>query len=283
MTDYLQTGSIPSIPAKAKESSALRKLIRTLDRVTQAQGFGHALKVAFGPTLDDRGIWRMSPNDRELVFWERQIIGVGSYAAETGMAQLHPSRHDELVPKDVRPHLHLIPRGGNVLDVGAGPVSRLSAGARSRYYQLAATDLLTEEYREMFRAYGYEHVLDGVRYVPCPAEKLSSQFPRASMDFISINNAIDHTTSPRDVFRQMVEITKVGGHIVITGHSREGSNERWQGMHQHDIWLESGRLMRCGKHGKDQECLQDGLPVEFVTGVEPDVPTGDMTAVFRRI
>jgi SAM-dependent methyltransferase len=262
--------------------SALRKISRTLSRVTRAQGLGHALKVTFGPTLDDYGIWRMTSSDRELVFWERQVIGVGSYAAETAHAQLDPARHDELIPKDVRPYLHLIPQGGAVLDVGAGPVSRLSCGSRAGKYKLTATDLLTEAYRKMLAAHGFEHVLDGVRYVPCSAEKLSETFPAGSFDFISINNALDHTTSPREVFHQLVEITKPGGHIVITGHSREGSNERWQGMHQHDIWLSDGRLMRCGRFGKDEECLNANLPVEFVKGVEPARPDGDMAAVFRK-
>lgn len=267
----------------AAHSSSLGKVVHTLRRVGRARGVAHALKVAFGPTLDNRRIWPMSAEDRELVFWERQVVGVGSYSAETGQAQLDPARHDELIPKEVRPYLSLIPREGAVLDVGSGPVSRLSGGAHRGEYRLTATDLLTVEYRAMYAAYGLEHVLDNVTYVPCPAEALYRQFGAESFDFVTMHNAIDHTTSPSATFKQLVEITKVGGHIVITGHSREGSNERWQGMHQHDIWLSDGRLMRCGRDGADEVCLNAGLPVEYAAGVEPTQPFGDMAAVFRRL
>src|SRR6185312_15521066 len=61
----------------ATSLNPVAKIARTLRLVTRAQGFGHSLKVAFGPTLNDLGLWRMSGEDRELVFWERQIIGIG--------------------------------------------------------------------------------------------------------------------------------------------------------------------------------------------------------------
>jgi hypothetical protein len=85
-------GSSDSAAGKIEAAGPLSKLLRTLHVVTRAQGLGHALKVAFGPTLDAHGIWRMTSSDRELVFWERQVVGVGSYSAETAQAQLDPAR-----------------------------------------------------------------------------------------------------------------------------------------------------------------------------------------------
>jgi hypothetical protein len=188
----------------------------------------------------------------------------------------------ELVPDIIKPYLHLIPKAGAVLDVGGGPVSLLSAGCRRGDYTLTATHLLTESYHQMLTAYGFHSALEGVKYIACPAEQLSAHLPKNSYDFTWINNALDYTNSPAASFCQLVEVTKPGGHIVVTRHSLEGSNENWHGLHQHEIRLYCGRIMRSGRSG-DTQCLNDNLPVEFVAGVQPRNQYGDMVAVYQKV
>lgn len=261
---------------------ALRKIAKTISTVTPVQGIAHALKVAFGPTMNARGLWPMDAMDRELVFWERQIVGVGAESAKM-LIQLDVARHDELVPRDIRPFVRYIPQDGQVLDVGSGPISLLSGGHHAGKWKLTATDLLTESYQQLLKAYGHGRVVDGVRYVACPGEKLGEVLPHGSFDFISMNNAMDHTTSPRAVLEQMVLVARSGAHISITGHTREGTHENWDGMHQHDLWVENGKLMRCGPHGKDTQCLNEGLPLTYVEGTESKDRRKDMAILFRKV
>lgn len=287
----METGWVP-VPTESKDNrkrsngkgqrmSALRKITTTFRSVTPINGVSHALKIAFGPTLNARGLWPMVSTDRELIFWERQIIGVGA-EVEKMRLQLDVSRHDELVPKDVRPFLQHIPHGGQVLDVGSGPISLLSGGHRRGEWVLTATDLLANEYQALLRSYGHAQATNGVRYVACPGEKLAEVLPTDFFDFISMNNALDHTVSPRTTVEQMVKVSKRGAHIAITGHTCEGTHEKWEGMHQHDLWVEDDRLMRCGKHGADLQSLGEGLPLSFVTGIVSRDRRKDMAILFRR-
>src|SRR4051812_46574069 len=131
---------------------ALRKISTTISQVTPVHGFGHALRVALGPDLNDHSLWPMDSTERELIFWERQVIGVGC-EVEKMKVQLDVDRHDELVPNDIRPFISLIPAGGNVLDVGSGPISLLSGGHHKGQWKLTATDLLTSSYQALLNSY----------------------------------------------------------------------------------------------------------------------------------
>lgn len=257
------------------------KVAAAIRAVTPRRGLKQAMRVAIGPELAKAGIWRIPADDLEVIYHERQIIGVGR-SADSKRALLDPNRQDETVPADIRPYLHFIPQGGKVLDVGAGPISRLTGGHLKGRYTLTATDLLANRYTAMLCAYGYQTILRDVRYVSCPGEELASQLPRDYFDFITMHNALDHTTSPRAVVEQLCAVTKPGGVIVLSGRSREGTGEKWMGMHQHDLWLEAGHVWRCGKEGSGRQCLTDGLCLEYIAGQEPVDPHGMMVAVFRR-
>jgi SAM-dependent methyltransferase len=246
------------------------------------RGVFHAIKVALGPELNACGLWKMTPTERELLYHERQIVGVGGSAAHM-RAMLDPQRHDEIVPSDIRPYLRLyVPLGGRVLDVGSGPISLLTGGHRQERYELTATDLLTESYQALLRSYGHEQILRGVRYVSCQGELLASKLEANYFDVVSCNNALDHMESPRTALEQMATVTRPGGVIIISGHSREGTHERWEGMHRHDLWLERGVLWRCGQNGADKRNLTEGLSLDYVDGIEPKHPHGDMVAVFKK-
>lgn len=257
------------------------KVATAIKTVTPRRGLLQAVRVAIGPELAKAGLWNIPADDLEVIYHERQVIGVGR-SAESKRALLDPFRQDETVPPDIRPYLRFIPEGGRVLDVGAGPISRLTGGHLKGRYTLTATDLLADQYRAMLCAYGHQTILCGIRYVSCPAERLASVLERDCFDFVTMHNALDHTTSPRAVVEQLCAVTKPGGVIVLSGKSREGTGEKWTGMHQHDLWLENDHVWRCGREGSGRQCLTDGLGLEYIAGQEPVDPHGMMVAVFRR-
>jgi hypothetical protein len=50
-------------------------------------------------------------------------------------------------------------------------------------------------------------------------------------------NALDHSYDPLKCIQEMVRATKEGGHVILQVFEREGSRERWEGLHKWNFYV----------------------------------------------
>jgi len=198
------------------------------------------------------------------------------------MAAVYPARLDPYIA-DLQERF-----GGRlrVLDVGCGPISLLSRGQLQGVFDLSGVDPLADEYREMTQRLGKQLVGAIQKGF---GERLSALFEPASFDLVFCCNALDHTQSPGQTVSEMCRVLRPGGTLFLQGYSREGSANRFHGLHQHDLYiLDGGRLM-CEdrlwplRRGGRARCISESLPLDVLSQSEASaVIKSPMLAVYRK-
>jgi len=196
----------------------------------------------------------------ELSYWEQQIVqsvyeeATRRRATREGLTEEFPY----LIPylKDI--HRAAARRKPQVLDVGSGPLSMLAFWHNTGMFDLIAVDPLANEYVALLARHG--------RSPNCPlvqgyGEHLDSLFPPDTFDLAWMHNAMDHTQSPAAVLRAMSTVVRPSGHIIIHGWCHEGSTQAWNGLHQHDLYVEHDGLM-CQSRNEEPRRIDEGLPLE---------------------
>ncbi len=138
----------------------------------------------------------------------------------------------------------------DVLELGPGPVSRLTEGWESGLFRLTAVDPLADEYKKNFRNSPF--------LVKGYGENLDSQFEEGSFHMCYASNSLDHVKSPLECMRNLFKLTRVGGLIIVQGNVREGSRTNWRGGHNFNLYLDGDQLVCEEKNGRAYE-LTRGL------------------------
>ncbi|ABC79991.1 class I SAM-dependent methyltransferase [Anaeromyxobacter dehalogenans] len=225
----------------------------------------------------------------ELAFWDRELSGRGPYAEDVRrrstpslMPLVYPHYLEPLL-EEVRARTGAPPR---VLDAGSGPLSMWAHGAEQDRIALTCSDALADAYRELLARHGLRP-----RYplVQCAGEALSARFGEAAFDVAWMHNALDHTQDPGAVVRELVRVLAPGGYLVVQGWCREGTAERFIGLHRHDLWVEPpGRLMlrtlsADGRRLSGPVAPCDGLGLELLEASAPSrTPRTWMKLVWRK-
>ncbi len=198
-----------------------------------------------------RGNWRLGT---EMGYWDFEI----NHNRPEGWTL--PFITYEIKSAIFRVKKNMDKRGRNirVLEIGPGPRSRLTSGYDEELYDLVAIDPLADDFKEHLG--GRSFLVQGT------AEGMYELYPPQSFDISYASNVLDHTSNPQLCFNNLVELTRVGGYIVIQGNTNEGTRTGWQGLHKHDIWVDGDKLMCKTQRGKPFN-LAIGL-VEKVTGRE---------------
>ena len=116
-----------------------------------------------------------------------------------------------------------------IIDVGAGPLTRIGKKWDGKQIQITATDPLADEYDGILKKCG---IVPLVRTVKFEGETLAEHFPRESFDLAYASNSLDHAYSPIDVIRQMILLLRPGGSIYLWHFANCGITERYKGLHQ---------------------------------------------------
>ena len=77
------------------------------------------------------------------------------------------------------------------------------------------------------------------------AEELASALPPESFDIVFTRNAIDHVKDPVAVIGQAEVCLRPGGILVLDFHTREGSRQGWEQLHQFDLYLDETDQLVC--------------------------------------
>ena len=140
-----------------------------------------------------------------------------------------------------------VPHEG-VADVGSGVVSILNG-----LVEAIPIDPLGELYQFVF---DYK-----ANKMPVPLAFPAEEMPIKGFDIVHCSNAIDHTQNPMLAYERMMFSVKSGGYLILQGFENEGTHEKWQGFHQHDIYVNAQTL--CIKNQLGQMMIMDVDPTHL--------------------
>lgn len=172
----------------------------------------------------------------ETEFWTRWFDTKGLVWPDDYLARMAPApvaaQLMQLIPPEVA--------DARVLDVGAGPVSRIGSFLPGRAGSVRAVDPLAKRYRAIIAAAGVS--------VPLAtefafAEDLSARFDAASFDLVTCTNALDHAMEPVWGLLEMMMITRPGGHIFLNHRRNEAEFEGYSGFHQWNFDVADGEFV----------------------------------------
>jgi SAM-dependent methyltransferase len=132
-----------------------------------------------------------------------------------------------------------------ILDVGAGPLTRLGKVWEGKTLEIVATDPLAPEYDRILSEIDLDPL---VRTIAVQGEMIAEHFAAGSFDLAYASNSLDHAKDPVEVIRQMGLVIKTGGHLYLWHFVNCGIGERYQGLHQwnfsgsaDDLFIDDGR------------------------------------------
>lgn len=127
-----------------------------------------------------------------------------------------------------------------ILDVGAGPLTRLGKVCQGHVLEIVAVDPLASAYDQILEKI---HLKPLVRTVFGEGEKLNEVFPRDSFDLAYSSNALDHSYDPFQAIENMVNLVKPGASVYLWHFRNEGKAEHYQGLHQWNFDIKQGDLV----------------------------------------
>lgn len=152
-----------------------------------------------------------------------------------------------------------------VLDVGAGPISKVGKIVDGRSIDLTPVDPLAEGYQQLLAKNGLQP--------PVPTrksygEKLMEQFPENSFDLIHARNSIDHCLDPVVVILNCVRVLKPGCHFYLNHYRNEGIAADYYGLHQWNFHQLDGQFVVSDRFGKVISISSELESMARVTSVE---------------
>jgi SAM-dependent methyltransferase len=194
--------------------------------------------VALRTPLGRSALWRRKGVPHELDFWRRWFETKGLHWPDDYRRRLDPDTVlDEALIVD-----RLAELGGDVsiLDVGAGPLTILGKRYPGTRISITPVDPLAREYDRLLAEFGLE---PPVRTTFCPGEELQERFRPDSFDIAYARNSLDHSYDPAVTLRNMVELVRPGGYVILRHVRREGEHMNYTGFHQWNLDVENGHLV----------------------------------------
>jgi hypothetical protein len=189
-----------------------------------------------------RDEWR-ARSESEIAFWRDVFATRGGAFPDEFAFRLAP---DSLLQEEIEA---LLPDKETVriLDVGAGPMTWLGKKGRSHKLQIVAVDPLLPFYDPT-----HTLTFPNVTRVAAFGEELLDRFDPDSFDLAFSRNALDHAIDPVAILDAMRVLAP---RVHIRHAIREGRTQRYEGLHQWDIFPEAGGLVIEGRDGS-RTCLE---------------------------
>jgi SAM-dependent methyltransferase len=199
----------------------------------------------------------------EMEFWEHWLATRGAQWPDAFQFRLNPDAPlqpvvDELIPTN---------KPIKILDVGAGPLTRLGKKRGDAALAITACDPLAPLYSELLSRFKIDPI---VRTEQAFAEDLSLFYDANAFEIVYCCNALDHSYDPLRGIEEMLLVTAPGGHVVLEHHCNEGEKAGYHGLHQWNFDLRAGRFV-IWNHEKTSfvdECITSASIVKTEMHVE---------------
>lgn len=173
----------------------------------------------------------------ELDFWDRWLATRGLSWPDD-----YARRFDASTPVD--PQIaglieRLDDENVDVIDVGAGPVTRLGYVMGGKRLNITAVDALANEYDALLAKHS---VSPPVRTIQCVGENLAAVFPSERFHIATAFNSLDHAYDPLAAILAMFRVVRPGGYVFLQHAKNEGQAESYVGLHQWNFDCRDGRL-----------------------------------------
>jgi len=189
-----------------------------------------------------RALWESGKAD-EAGWWRHWLERKSSQATTEDRKALLHELEDPEVPLQNRIVEHLsTPQGGivSILDVGAGPMTRLGKKWEGRTVKITAIDPLADDYNQQLDEF---NVAPPVRTQLGEVERLTDLFPTNHFDLVHMHNALDHSYDPLTGIRQMLEVVKPGGYVLLEHFINEAQTAGYEGLHQWNLCADEGHFV----------------------------------------
>ena len=174
----------------------------------------------------------------ELKFWDNWFASKGSK-----WPQDYNDRMDPLLPlqSDLSDYVNRIKsQHVSILDVGAGPLTKLGKTHPSKEISITPTDLLAHQFDMLLQKYGINPI---IRTQFVDAEALSECFGYNIFEIVHAQNCLDHMVDPLKAIQEMISVTKSGGFVLLKHNECEGANQGYHGLHQWDFYLHENQFI----------------------------------------
>ncbi len=128
----------------------------------------------------------------------------------------------------------------SIIDVGAGPLTKLGKTYPGKTLRITATDPLAPEYARIMREAGID---PPVPPIACRGEDLLDLFRPATFDIAFAQNALDHSIDPVRVITNMVHLVKEGRSVVLRHLRTVAVKELYRHLHQWNFDIEDGEFV----------------------------------------
>jgi SAM-dependent methyltransferase len=210
--------------------------------------------------------------DHEMAFWRAWFKTSGSQWPEDYKFRIDP---DTAIQDSITKHLTGVGSRVRMLDVGAGPLTLVGKRWAGREFELTAVDALANKYDFLLKEAG---LIPPIRTRQCESERLTELFSNDSFDVVYASNTLDHSYQPMDAIRQMLNVAKPGGIVLLQHFRNEAENAEYDGLHQWNFDLVNGECLLWRPNTKwvlDKELADRAI----VTGTNAD---GVVTVVITK-
>jgi SAM-dependent methyltransferase len=218
----------PVLDQELNSTAAVRGAARALAKGVRSELKRHGFVVA--------DAWLEGAED-EIRFWfgyfATEGIEYGGRGSIEAISRPHRFQFEDLFV-DLPPKTAI-----SVLDVGAGPMSRVGTVSDALDVTLRAVDPLAPAYDSILAFFGLGRPVSTEFGL---AEHLLGQFAEGSFDLVHARNALDHAIDPLRCVEQMARLVRRGGWMVLDHADREGHRQGFQGLHQWNLSVGGGVL-----------------------------------------
>jgi SAM-dependent methyltransferase len=119
-------------------------------------------------------------------------------------------------------------------------LTKLGKRWAGRTVRITAVDPLAVRYKQLLAAAG---IGPPVETEPGEVERLTERFPTDHFDLVNMENALDHCYDPLLGIRQMLEVVRPGGFVLLTHHVNEAHRTGYTGFHQWNLCADNGHFV----------------------------------------
>ncbi len=191
---------------------------------------------------------------KELKFWNSWIEQEGLEWKEDYKFRMNPE--SQILP-ELRKYCKQIKNNKiRILDVGAGPITRIGYKFDGKELEIKACDPLADQYNELLEKH---QIVPTVKTENVEGEKLTKFYDKGSFDICTAFNCLDHSDNPLEIIKQMVDLCNKDGVVYLRHFENEASVENYKGLHRWNFYLNDADLLEINSLSK-KHLLHEMLP-----------------------